>query len=90
MKEVEDKGKKLNEFIHDLMAHYPSHIIKVVLGNHPECGFCAKMEEWGIVAQDEGKMVKGLHRTAKSFGEEVYVLVPKSWLGKKVRVSLIE
>jgi hypothetical protein len=46
--------------------------------------------EVGKAIEDEGQALKGISRTVSSFGNEAYVLVPKSWLGKKVKVSLIE
>ena len=89
-KNFEKTSTELRNMMSELTAHYPDHMIKVVLGNYPSCSFCQGLVERGLVVQDEGKMVRGLSRTAQPFGNETYVLGPKSWLGKKVRVSLME
>ena len=44
MKEIEKTHKEIHEFTIGLSAHYPGHIVKVVLTDNPECDFCAKKE----------------------------------------------
>lgn len=89
-KNFEKISTDLRNMMSELKAHYPDHIIKVVLGDYPSCSYCQGLISRGLVVQDEGKMVRGLSCTAQSFGNETYVLVPKSWLGKKVTISLTE
>ena len=93
MKEIEVFRGEMREFtstVNSFVDHYNNHLLKVVLDNHSDCVGCQKLIELGKVIEDEGKATKGISRTVNSFGNEAYVLVPKSWLGKKVKVSLIE
>lgn len=86
MKKIEDNTQFLNDFV----DHYLNHLGKVVLRDFSNCQFCRKLVEDGKVIKDEGIATKGISRTAQSLGNEIYVLVPKSWLGKEVRVSLVK
>ena len=94
MSTVSDKddthAKKLAKLYHEFMDHYDNHITGVIIQEGVNCGACRKLIEQGKILEDERKFVKGLQRTAQPFGNEIYVLVPKTWIGKKVNVSLID
>lgn len=82
--------REIKEFMMEFFEHYPDHIEKAVLAVRPDCIYCQKLIGAGKIIQEEGIMDRGLRRIAHSFGNKTYVLVPKTRLGKKVRVSLNE
>lgn len=85
-----ERADKIIQAIDVILDHLDNHLIKVVLGDHPDCRLCLKLIDAGKVIEEKGQWVKGLSRTVCAFGNEAYVIVPKTWIGKKVRVSLVE